>query len=282
MSALPALEQGRAKQGKTQKSVVKLIKQRTKNKKRTKKKTEEEEEEEEEEEGPWKKRKKRTKIKKNEEEEEAEEDEEDEEQAEEEEEEKEDAKEEEPVAKKPRAATPDTKNKTVSQKRKSKDDMRFNGQNIDAAGPLGTLFKQKETKEKEAGVVAHQNSANVKVQMTNQFRKEAIERITLKKAADKQKKNKDSEEAKKTAAEQKKNTDSEEDKPQEEVLHGLSIEELKNLKIGDAIKTWYATHSKWFTGNVVKVHRCSVDVAYDDNSTALHRFDGGWIINRVS
>ena len=258
MSALPALEQGRAK---------KLVKQRMKNKKRTKT-----EEEEEEEEGPLaKKRKKRTKIKKNEEEEEDEEDEEDEEQAEEEEEEKEDAKEEEPVAKKPRAATPDTKNKTVSQKRKSKDDMRFNGQNIDAAGPLGTLFKQ----------VAHQNSANVKVQRTNQFRKEVLERVNLKKAADKQKKNKDSEEAKKTAAEQKKNTDSEEDKPQEEVLHGLSIEELKNLKIGDAIKTWYATHSKWFTGNVVKVHRCSVDVAYDDNSTALHRFDGGWIINRV-
>ena len=146
---------------------------------------------------------------------------------------------------------------------------------------MGTLFKQSETKEKEAGVVAHQNSANVKVQMTNEFRKEALDRITLKKAAA-NKKNKDSEEAKKTAAEQKKNTDSEEDKPQEEVLHGLSIEELKNLKIGDAIKTWYATHSKWFTGNVVKVLRCSVDVAYDDNSTALHRFDGGWIINRVS
>ena len=184
MSALPALEQGRAK---------KLVKQRMKNKKRTK--TEEEEEEEE------------------------------------------DAKEEEPVAKKPRAATPGTKpllslpNKTVTQKRKSKDDMRFNGQNIDAAGPLGTLFKQRETKEKEAGVVAHQNSANVKVQMTNEFRKEALDRITLKKAAA-NKKNKDSEEAKKTAAEQKKNTDSEEDKPQEEVLHGLTkyrrAEEFKN------------------------------------------------------
>ena len=48
----------------------------------------------------------------------------------------------------------------------------------------------------------------------------------------------------------------EEDEAQEEVLHveeltlvddGLSIEELKTLKIGDAIKTWYATHSKWFT-----------------------------------
>jgi len=218
LSADPPLEQGRAEQGKTQKSVVKLVKQPTKNKKRTKKKMEEEEEEEE---GPFtKKRKKgtkRTKTKK----EEDEEDEEDEEQAEDEEEEKEDAKEEEeePVAKKPR------KPKTVPQTQKRKfndDDVMCNGQNIDTAGPLGKLFKQRETKEKEAGEVAHQNSANLKVQMTQQFRKEAIDRITAK-----QMKNKDSEEAKKTAATQKKNKGSEEDKPQEEVLHGLSIEELK-------------------------------------------------------
>jgi len=273
LSADPPLEQGRAEQGKTQKSVVKLVKQPTKNKKRTKKKMEEEEEEEE---GPFtKKRKKgtkRTKTKK----EEDEEDEEDEEQAEEEEEEKEDAKEEEeePVAKKPR------KPKTVPQTQKRKfndDDVMCNGQNIDTAGPLGKLFKQRETKEKEAGEVAHQNSANLKVQMTQQFRKEAIDRITAK-----QMKNKDSEEAKKTAATQKKNKGSEEDKPQEEVLHGLSIEELKNLKVGDAIKTWYATHSKWFTGKVVKVHKCSLNVAYDDKTSDQHRFDGGWIINRVS
>ena len=55
----------------------------------------------------------------------------------------------------------------------------------------------------------------------------------------------------------------EEGKPQEEVLHveeltlvddGLSIEELKTLKIGEAIKTWYATHSKWFT---TKLGTCS-------------------------
>ena len=63
---------------------------------------------------------------------------------------------------------------------------------------------------------------------------------------------------------------------------GLSIEELKNLKIGDAIKNWYATHSKWFIGKVVKVLRYSVDVAYDDTTSDQHRFDGGWIINRVS
>ena len=45
----------------------------------------------------------------------------------------------------------------------------------------------------------------------------------------------------------------EEGKPQEEVLHveeltlvddGLSIEELKTLKIGDAIKTWYMQHTR--------------------------------------
>ena len=62
---------------------------------------------------------------------------------------------------------------------------------------------------------------------------------------------------------------------------GLSIEKLKDLKVGDAIKTWYATHSKWFIGRVIKVHRCSVDVTYDDKSSDQHRFDGRWIINRV-
>ena len=60
------------------------------------------------------------------------------------------------------------------------NDMMCNGQNVDTAGRLAKLFKN-STKEQEAGVVAHQNSANRKALMTQEFSKDAFQRMKNKK-----------------------------------------------------------------------------------------------------
>ena len=73
--------------------------------------------------------------------------------------------------------------------KKQPNDMMCNGQNVDTAGPLAKLFKN-STKEQEAGVVAHQNSANRKALRTQEFSKDALQRMSFLEAAANQQKNK--------------------------------------------------------------------------------------------